>query len=273
LFGLFVLSLSGIASQQTTDETIPIDDTCPPSDDSDEKDGDGNGDEVDDWKLHEQTDADGNKVELWCIDPNGVKGDGSEENPYDEYYALVYVDAQTGERKFIGKCPYEGGRNSGKKTHQDGVIVKVWWRSVDKGLIDDDGDGIEDDAIYEYHPPSDEFIKKHSENGVIVDERTQETETFPFDFGDLPPRNPSEDDFWTLNVGEHLGIGEPSMPDEEVYPVEPVEPVEPIESEEPISGTLLRVTEESEDNDGLCLGTLVLVLFLLGGVTVYLKRR
>lgn len=266
LVGLFVVGLGAIASQQTTDHTIPINENCPPSGNV-ERDGDGNGDGINDWKLHEQTDSEGNKVELYCIDPNGVKGNGTPENPYDEYYALVYTDADTGEKKFIGKCPYEGGRNSGKKTHNaDGVIINVWWRSVDKG-IDDDGDGIEDDAIYDYDPEDDKIVKKHSENGVIVEERTQEVETYPFGFGDLPPRNPTEDDFWTLIVGEPLGIGEPSMPDEEFYGV-PVEPVEPVEPE----GTMLRV-EDGTDKDGLCLGTLVLALFLVGGSAAYLRRR
>ncbi|MFQ5870078.1 MAG: hypothetical protein ACE5JC_09270, partial [Candidatus Zixiibacteriota bacterium] len=104
---------------------------CPPPEGT-AKDGDQDGDGVDDWKLKSETDCDGNKVEIYCIDKGG---------PGESYFVYVYSGT-----KYVGKCPFEGGKNTFRKEKDgDGNWEETGWDSVDKGEEDDDGDGKEDD--------------------------------------------------------------------------------------------------------------------------------
>lgn len=253
VFGLVLLFAIVYASPsyaQTTTEDIPITDECPPI--AAPRDGDGNGDGIGDWKLHNQTDAEGNIIELWCIDPNGVAGDGTPGNPYDEYYALVYVDKKTGERRFIGKCPYEGGDNSGSKTLVDGVVVNTTWRSVDGRGEDDDGDGKVDDAIYKYHPKeNNSIVKQHSEDGIIIDERRQNPEASPFNYSDLPPRDPSDNDFWAMVVGIHPGVGERAGPERWTHAFVSITAIDE-KTKKPLQGATITI----ENSEGLLVETL-----------------
>lgn len=159
--------------------------SCPPPAGT-PKDGDVNGG-VDDWKLDEQ-EHDNGRLELWCVDGN------------PQYYALVWVDDE-GDRHFIGKCPFGGGLNDADKVVDgNGNLTKSVWTSDDGGA-DDDGDGAVDDAIYEYYPGNGTLVVKHSEDGAIVGNDTRNL-TPPdgdsFDFDDLAPEHPGDDDFWAV---------------------------------------------------------------------------
>ncbi len=154
------------------------------------KDSDVNGDGNDDWKVHEQSHANG-ELQIWCVDQDPE----DDEPPHDEYFALVWVD-ESGDRHFVGKCPFGGGLNGGaKRVDDDGNLDRLTWVSIDRPP-DDDGDGKTDDAIYQYYPANNTLIVKHSENGEIVGNRSRTPPEVPFEYGNLSPSDTSDEDFF-----------------------------------------------------------------------------
>lgn len=205
------------------------------------KDGDVNGDGVDDWKLHEQDHANGT-VEVWCVDANPADGQPA-------YFAVVWVDEE-GNRHFVGKCPFGGGDNGGAKAvDDDGNLVHLTWVSVDDEN-DDDGDGEVDDAVYRYYPANNTVVVGHSENGTIVENRTRTPEEPPFDFEDLPPEDPTDEDFFAV---AERPVGE--LPGEMVLSAESRDLTVTVRDEatgEPLGGTTVAVrTTDGEPVEAL----------------------
>lgn len=187
---LLVAAGSAAAAGAATGLQDADDDGCPQH--GNPKDGDVNGDGVPDWKAHEQ-EHDNGTVQLWCVD----RDPDDDQPPHDEYFALVWID-ESGDRHFVGKCPYDEGNNHPmKRVDDEGNLERVSWLSVDGGA-DDDGDGKTDAAVYRYAPGNDTLIVAHFEDNLEQDRENRTPPESPFDFDDLKPENTSTDDFFAV---------------------------------------------------------------------------
>jgi len=171
--------------------------------------GDGDGDGADDDRQLDINGAgDGRaqqapngSLELWCIDPSIV--------PVGGYYALQWDPAGPAGPRVIGKCPFEGGWNLGWKfiNPRTGHVEAIEWESMDHGNRDDDAadedPDVEDEWEYEYNTGADTVEQRHYEDGVLQGDGAGAAAppTRPFDFGDLLPVNPSNDDPSAESVG------------------------------------------------------------------------
>jgi len=102
--------------------------TCPPPPGSMiPKTADCDGDGVNDWHMTDKDmpDGRGGTIEIWCID----KGAAS--------YFLAKLK-NGGVTKYIGKCPFGGGKNQYKKKFTGGKLTKFEWWSVDDEIPDAD---------------------------------------------------------------------------------------------------------------------------------------
>lgn len=159
------------------------------------KDGDGNGDGVNDWLLNVQ--VHGNlRVEEYSIDGGPAGPDLS-----DFFGKKVYQDLNgngtqdPGEAGgFVGRCPYEGGDNTQIKRDVDGDgFLDVVWLSVDRGGQDDDNDGQRDAMLYWYDEATGQVTVTHLEDDQV--QGTPQTMDPPADPSNLPaygtsPGNP-----------------------------------------------------------------------------------
>jgi hypothetical protein len=191
----------------TVQHEIPILERCPAQDGANgtqpnNGDGDGDGD-ADDRQLDlngvkpglASGDPNGS-LELWCIDP--VIDGSSGVLVYGGFYSLVYDPAgpMAGPR-FIGKCPFAGGTNWGRKflNPRTAHIQQIQWQSRDRGA-DDDGDGKLDEWLYKYDVAADTVEQEHIENATSQADGAAPAapQQRPFTFPDLLPRNPAVDD-------------------------------------------------------------------------------
>lgn len=188
---------------------IPIPDSAPPS--GTPKDGDVNGDGKNDWLLTSIADDEGNKIELWVVDPDGIPSNLSPLSPIDEYYALLFK-THASEKYYVGRCPFSGGRNAGWYWHigdanENDIMdrfVGTEWISLDgpddspvdgktDGLersppdlrYDDDRDGKTDVFVYKFNV----FTRMLSIDNLETDPVIMPP-TVPFSFNDLPPDMP-----------------------------------------------------------------------------------
>jgi len=187
-------------------EIITIPDSAPPL--WTLKDGDVNGDGKSDWRLNRQVDDQDNSIELWVIDPlNG-----------SPYYSLVFID-NSGHKYWIGKCVWGHGRNSGIKWHtgdlnnngNPDLFLRTEWMTLDgpdenpidrktDGLeksppdmtYDDDKDGLTDvwEYLFDVETKKLTLIKYHRDPEIVF-VQTIDPPSVPFDFGDLPPADPT----------------------------------------------------------------------------------
>ncbi len=115
-----------------------------------QKDGDIDGDHVDDYKWnYEYLDKKGNKITLWGCSKDGWR------------YGLRWDSV------WVGQCPYGGGQNT---RHIDGTndeYTGTSWTSTDGGA-DDDNDGKVDSMTYEYSAKTGKVTCIHKHDGVEV---------------------------------------------------------------------------------------------------------
>jgi len=162
------------------------------------KDGDINGDGKPDWKVGKTwVDDQGNDFELWVIDPDGKVNKGTVSDPYDEYFAFIYSN-RTG-KYFIGKCPFEGGRNANSITHsgdkdknkKPDKFLGAKWRSYDGGADDPSSAPGRDSWEYAFNVTTNLVTETHYDKDGKVIKRNPPKEPAkwksPGDFNDLEP--------------------------------------------------------------------------------------
>lgn len=149
-------------------------------------DGDANGDGRGDWLTGEAKFTNGT-LRDWVID----QANGRE----DEFHARVF-ERSDGTKRFIAKCPYEGGVNEFKDTTREGRLLKTTWQSTDEGRKDDDRDDKKDRFRYTYDVEKDELLIEHFEGEELVEKKTKRPPPSGdrFDFRSLPPQNPQNRD-------------------------------------------------------------------------------
>ncbi|HEX4953901.1 MAG TPA: hypothetical protein VF017_10975 [Thermoanaerobaculia bacterium] len=171
--------------------------------------GDGDGDTaMDDRQLDLNgagtgmaQEAPNGSLQLWCIDPDPGP-------PVRGYYALLWDPAgNAAGPRFVGKCPFKRGWNSGWKFINPRTlhVQQVKWESTDHNP-DDDGDGKLDKWTYLYDTGADTVEQEHREDGAVQPDGAGATapSALPFDFPKLLPKNPANDN---PTVGGGTGTG------------------------------------------------------------------
>lgn len=175
------------------------------------KNGDINGDGVDDWRIYRKVDGFGNDVEEWCIDPDGRQNNPDEGDPYDEYFAKLFSKNISGveEKYFVGKCPWEGGFNE-EWVNKDaaGAYIGLKHRSTDKGADDAGSLPGEDYWEYEYNATTHMVTQKHfTQGGTEVQNETKTPKKNSFNYNDLLPSTANATNFtWAGNYMYESGI-------------------------------------------------------------------
>ena len=162
-------------------ETIPIPDTAPPSRPPTDIGSDYGNDGCSDWRLHHQChyrpgypgQYGGSYlfVDLFCASVPPCPWNPSD---YQDFYALgigtqpdlAAPHTPLPSYGWIARCPFEGGRNRGKKTVTS-TSVWITWRVEDRSL-DDDRDGKRDVMIYEYKDGTLKITHHEFQNGRKV---------------------------------------------------------------------------------------------------------
>lgn len=176
---LSVSSICYISSDPAQAATL----NCPPPAGT-PKDGDANGDGINDWFFQdsEQIDSKGNKVQIWCL--GGI-----------EEFGYRYVP-KNGKPVWAGACKFVGGQNrySKCKNPLTGEYFALDWKNVDDDVDDDPTTPGRDDWKWVYDIPSNRLLTIKTLDGIPVDQRTGPA---PEDydnitFGSLPPSSDSD---------------------------------------------------------------------------------